>query len=67
MGYKFKIGQKVRCINGGRGGAGWKPGYIFIIKDRAYSEDPCYWPTKSNSAGVWEDSLELVAEADWDE
>ena len=60
---KFKVGQKVRCIEGlGAGGYGWKLGRVFIIKR---AEIYKLWDNASryydkNDIYVFEDHLELV-------
>ena len=59
---KFKVGQKVRCIEGlGAGGYGWKLGRVFIIKR---AEIYKLWDNASryydkNDIYVFEDHLEL--------
>ena len=60
---KFKVGQRVRCIEGlGASGTGWELGRVFIIK-RAEIYKP--WDNASryydkNDIYVFEDHLELA-------
>ena len=67
---KFKKGDKVICIKGNsiinKAGAGWSPGYVFIIDNISEigTGRNCYWPGKKG-LGVYEDFLELV-NPDWD-
>ena len=57
---KFKVGQKVRCVEGdGGSGSGWELGKVFTIKsmygDKHY---PMY--AGASGLGVFGDHLELV-------
>lgn len=59
----FKIGDKVKCIDTGRRGSGWKLGSEFTIVEitNTYiNGEPIYWKGE-NGAGVYESSLELVS------
>lgn len=57
---KFKVGDKVKCINSGGKGSGWREGREFIVDNlQDYPSNPCYWEKGSNE-GVYESSLELA-------
>jgi len=64
---KFKVGDKVRCIDGPTKGAGWKKGLTFIVTRTSPrgSAKSIYWGGV-NGCGVYQDSIELV-NTDWDE
>lgn len=65
---KFKVGDKVRCITGGKdhektgeGGAGWEEGREFTIvrtTNPVSKSATIYW--SSTGSGVYEDWLEAV-------
>lgn len=59
---KFKIGDRVKCIDGGKRGAGWKLGEIFKIYSNTADSFGGYicWRKDQTSGGVYENSLELV-------
>jgi hypothetical protein len=70
---RFKVGDKVRCLKGPfpnmpeRGGAGWKPGFVFNVTSisDSYGAGPIYWKGHCD-AGVYEYALEKLEE-DWDD
>ena len=63
---KFKIGDKVVCVESGDKGAGWKLGFTFNISHAAFRPTgSIYWPMGQGVAGVYENSLALVNQ-DWD-
>lgn len=56
---KFKVGDKVRCIENrdkGQGGAGWEKDYVFTIIDITF--DVCWGGLHKNGVFSW--ALELV-------
>ncbi len=61
---KFKVGDKVKCIQSQDGyhGAGWIPERIFIVADIDEGSNPIYWSESGNHTigGVYEKALELV-------
>ena len=57
---KFKVGQKVRCVEGrGDSGSGWELGKVFTIKS---TYDDKHYPMYAGASGlgVFGDHLELV-------
>ena len=57
---KFKVGQKVRCVEGeGGAGCGWELGKVFTIKS---TYDDKHYPmyVGASGLGVFGDHLELV-------
>ncbi len=58
---KFKLGDKVRCIEGNPKevcGAGWILGKEFIVGEVSDGARNCYYPI--GRSGVYEEFLELV-------
>jgi len=60
---KYKIGQRVKCIEGGNKGAGWRLNRTLNITKISFGRDPgmeleqaIYWDG-SGSGGVYESSL----------
>ena len=57
---KFKVGQKVRCVEGdGEAGGGWNLGRVFTIKS-VYDDKHFPMYAGASMPGVFEDHLELV-------
>lgn len=61
---KYKVGDKLRCIDGPTKGAGWREGKVFTVKEISDYTEPIYWPVEQDpdGCGVYEDSVELFSE-----
>ncbi len=62
---KYKVGDKVKCIEGGVKGSGWKLDRSFTIREVTCKSDinPIYWPVEEfngSQNGVFQDSLILL-------
>ena len=58
----FEVGDKVKCIDIGDKGFGWKLGFEFVIGkiDRYPGTNDVLWHQETNSYGIYANSVELI-------